>query len=69
MKQKYDIFISYRREDGAEFAEGLGMVLASKGYRVFFDKNDLQVGTDFPYELSAAVRNCHEFISIVTPSY
>lgn len=69
MKQRYDIFISYRREDGAEFAEGLGMALLSKGYRVFFDKNNLHAGVSFPTELSDAIQYCNEFISIVTPSY
>lgn len=69
MEQRYGIFISYRREDGAEFAEGLGMALSNKGYRVFFDKHNLRVGGNFPKELSSAVCNCYEFISIVTPSY
>lgn len=65
----YDIFISYRREDGAEFAEGLALALKSKGYRVFFDKNNIKVGTDFPRYISSAVKSCREFIAIVTPSY
>lgn len=69
MKQNFDIFISYRREDGAEFAEGLGLALASNGYRTFFDKKNLQIGVAFPAELSEVVKNCHEFIAVVTPSY
>lgn len=69
METKYDVFISYRRDDGAEFAEGLGMALSIKGYRVFFDKSNLQFGGNFPDELSTAVRECREFISVVTPSY
>ena len=69
IEQRFDIFISYRREDGAEFAEGLGMALANKGYRVFFDKRNLKIGGNFPTDLSAAVKNCCEFISVVTPSY
>lgn len=67
--ERYDIFISYRREDGAEFAEGLALALKGKGYQVFFDKNDLQVGSDFPGYISSAVKSCREFIAIVTPAY
>ena len=67
--EHYDIFISYRREDGAEFAEGLALSLKGKGYRVFFDKNAIKAGSDFPSSISCAVKSCREFIAIVTPSY
>ncbi len=65
----YDIFISYRREDGAEFAEGLANSLRSDGYAVFFDKENLTDGKDFPYELKKAINDANEFIMIVSPSY
>lgn len=67
--KKYDIFISYRREDGAEFAEGLYMALRAKGYKAFFDKKGLRVGTDYPSDLSRALNNATEFVSVVSPSY
>lgn len=43
--------------------------MTSKGYRVFFDKNNLQIRTNFPSALSTAIKTCNEFISVVTPSY
>ena len=42
--KKYDIFISYRRNLGAETAKHLRDVLQAKGYRVFFDTDTLSSG-------------------------
>lgn len=41
-KAGYDIFISYRRETGADIAKHLRDVLVSKGYSVFFDTDSLR---------------------------
>lgn len=68
-KEKYDIFISYRREDGAVFAESMAYNLREQGYRVFFDKKELKIGLDFPYELEQTIVEAKEFIAIVTESY
>lgn len=68
MKEHKDIFVSYRRGDGAEFAEGISKVLENQGYRVFFDKK-MPKGASFPKELEEAVRNCKEFIAVVTKQY
>lgn len=65
----HDIFISYRREDGAEFAEGLANTLKGQGFRVFFDKKSLQASGDFPSEIYDAIIQSKEFIAIVTKSY
>ena len=69
MDHLYDIFLSYRREDGAEFCEGLSNILMQQGFSVFFDKKSLRSGSDFPQEIEDAVRNCNEFIIISTKSY
>ena len=37
--KKYDVFISYRREGGFEFAEKLHKRLLEDGYVVAFDKD------------------------------
>lgn len=65
----YDIFISYHREDGAEFAEGLANALRTQGYKVFFDKNSLDHGVTFPKMIRDAIQNAREFICIITNSY
>lgn len=66
---KYDIFISYRREDGAEFSEGLANQLKSDGYRVFFDKGSIGEGKDFPSVIRDALNESVEFVSVITTSY
>lgn len=68
-KNEYDIFISYRREDGAIFAEALSNNLIEKGYRVFFDKRELRPGCNFPDELKNNILNSKEFIAIVSDLY
>lgn len=65
----YDIFLSYRREDGAEFCEGLANELIKQGFSVFFDKKALRGGCDFPNHIRLAVENCSEFILIASKSY
>lgn len=69
MNENYDVFISYRREDGAIFAESIAHSLRERGYSVFFDKNDLKMGDQFPKELEMAIDNAKEFVAIVSESY
>lgn len=70
MKKVYDdIFISFRHEDGVEIAEGLANILKSQGYKVFFDKTSIQIGSTFPDELKEAVEHCKEFIAVITRKY
>lgn len=64
-----DIFISYRREDGYLFAHVLAKELTERGYSVFFDRADIVVGTPFPKELTKAIEDCNDFISLITPMY
>ena len=70
MKQdnpKYDIFISYRRENGADAAKHLRDILVAKGYSVFFDTDSLQSG-DFNRALLGFIENCTDFIIILSPN-
>ena len=43
--EKYDIFISYRRDNGWDTAKHLRDILTAKGYSVFFDFAGLKPGT------------------------
>ncbi|MCR5521674.1 MAG: toll/interleukin-1 receptor domain-containing protein [Lachnospiraceae bacterium] len=63
----YDIFISYRRENGASTAKHLRDILTSKGYRVFFDTDSLRSG-DFNRELLDVIKGCTDFIIILSPN-
>ena len=63
----YDIFISYRRENGASTAKHLRDILTSKGYRVFFDTDSLRSG-DFNRELLDVIKKCTDFIIILSPN-
>ena len=66
-KKKYDIFISYRRDGGAETAKHLRDILTAKGYSVFFDTDSLRNGA-FNQELINVIRNCKDFILILSPN-
>ncbi len=64
-----DVFVSYRREDGAVLAEALAAELSSGGFGVFFDKRSIRGGSHFPEEIRRAVSTTREFVALVTPAY
>jgi formylglycine-generating enzyme required for sulfatase activity len=68
MKRKYDIFISYRREDGAQYARILQLELQKRGYNVFLDYEELTDGI-FGDDIKAAVREAPIFLMVLTPLY
>ena len=57
---EYDVFISYRRDGGAETAKHLRDVLTERGYRVFFDTDSLRSG-DFNRKLFDVIDGCKDF--------
>ena len=64
MTNKYDIFISYRREGGYDTAKHLNDLLVRDGYRVSFDIDTLRSG-DFDKQLYARIDQCTDFILVV----
>ena len=62
----YDVFISYRRENGAETAKHLRDVLTERGYRVFFDTDSLRSG-NFNTQLYGVIDGCTDFILVLSP--
>jgi|GEM_PF-6942122 len=62
----YDIFISYRREGGAETAKHLRDVLSERGYSVFFDTDSLRSG-DFNKSLLDIIDACTDFVIVLSP--
>ena len=64
--EKYDIFISYRRDGGQMVANHLHYALKGDGYRVFLDTNNLG-GGDFDRALLDKVENCKDFVIVLSP--
>lgn len=65
---KYDVFISYRREGGAEKAELVKSVLVKRGYRderVFMDTRSLGTG-NYSASLESAMEESLNVVVIVT---
>jgi len=66
-KVDFDIFISYRREDGREHARNIQLALKGKGYnRIFFDFDSIQKG-EFSKRIIDAIYSCNDFILILSP--
>lgn len=66
MANKYDIFISYRRDGGFEAAQLIAQHLKHKGYSVFFDLENLREGK-FNVQLLEVIRKCKDFIVVLPP--
>lgn len=54
MHTPYDIFISYRRTTGAQYARIIQLMLAQRGYKVFLDYDELKDGV-FGKRIKAAI--------------
>ncbi|MBO4837752.1 MAG: TIR domain-containing protein [Lachnospiraceae bacterium] len=67
MNKVYDVFISYRRSDGEEYATKLLSFLRTYGLRVFFDKQEMECGRAFPTQLSEALISAPHYILIGSP--
>ena len=66
---KKDIFISYRNDGiGNNFATRITNDLKQKGYSVYFNPDEARSG-DFPERLERAIKECKDFICIVTEEY
>lgn len=67
MKQKYNIFISYRRDGGLELADSIYQRLINAGYSVFIDLEQLNSGK-FNTKLLNVIENCTDFIIVLPPN-
>ena len=63
--RKYDIFISYRREDGSVAARSLHDRLKRDGYKVFLDVESM-TRCEFDKELKRIIQSCKDFIFILS---
>lgn len=65
-KPLYDVFISYRRRDGAELAQVVYQSLTARGYRVFMDVRSLPSGR-FDTSLLKTIEEAPDFVPVLTP--
>ncbi len=62
---QYDIFISYRRDTGAQYARILQLMLQQRGYHVFLDYDELIDG-EFNRNIEHAVRQSPVFMLVLS---
>lgn len=68
MANKYDIFISYRHQDGAQYARILQLQLEKRGYKAFLDYEELTDGV-FGDHIKSAIAQAKVFVMVLTPHY
>lgn len=64
-QHKYDIFISYRRDGGAQYARILQLMLIQRGYKVFLDYDELTDGI-FSDKIKAAINDAPVFLLVLS---
>ena len=64
-KPTYDIFISYRRSGGAQYARILQLMLQQRGYTVFLDYDELTDGV-FRDSIKAAIKAAPVFMLVLS---
>lgn len=64
-ERKYDIFISYRRVGGAQYARILQLMLIQRGYKVFLDYDELTDGV-FGDNIKAAIKDAPVFMLVLS---
>jgi len=62
---KYDIFISYRRVGGAQYARILQLMLIQRGYKVFLDYDELTDGI-FSDKIRSAIKEAPVFMLVLS---
>lgn len=65
---RYDIFISYRRDGGAQYARILQLELEKRGYKVFLDYEELTDGV-FGDNIKEAIREAPVFMMVLSAHY
>lgn len=65
MEHMYDIFISYRRVGGAQYARILQLMLIQRGYKVFLDYDELTDGV-FSDKIRAAIKEAPVFMLVLS---
>lgn len=61
-----DVFISYAKKDGKEFAEHTWNVLSQTGFTPFFDKRNIPIGVEWMKKIDEEIQNSSKFVLILT---
>jgi hypothetical protein len=64
---RYDLFISYRRSDGSDYARALCVALESTQFSCFLDRERLSAGTSLRADLVAALKDSAVLIVVASP--
>lgn len=67
VKDNYDFFISYSRKN-IEMARAIQVRLQDK-FNLFFDKDDIDVGTNWLNKINSSLENSARFIVCLSPDY
>ncbi|WP_017662245.1 TIR domain-containing protein [Baaleninema simplex] len=62
-----DIFISYGRRDSLEFASRLNRYLIDRGFRVWFDFDDIPLGVDYQKQIDDGIERADNFLFVISP--
>jgi hypothetical protein len=65
---KYDVFISYARRDGRQYAERLERDLRAAGFTTWRETRSIHEYQDFSAEIEVAIRNARGVVVCITPS-
>ena len=66
---EYDVFISYRHEDGTEFADKLVQHFRRNNIKFFRDKEQLKAGQKISEICKQAINKSKVFLSIISKKY
>jgi hypothetical protein len=61
----YDVFVSYRRDGGADLAQLVRNFLVARGYRVFVDVREMPAGP-FPVSIQQMIQDTPDFVPLLT---
>ncbi|MGQ4647999.1 TIR domain-containing protein [Lyngbya aestuarii] len=67
MNDFQDAFISYGRADSKVFATQLYARLLEKGFKVWFDQNDIPLGVDYQKQIDDGLEKSDSFLFIIAP--
>lgn len=62
---QYDVFLSYRRTNGADVARMMALALSARGYRVYFDYGSKREG-EVSQDVFAAIDSADVFMLMMT---
>src|SRR5207247_3127222 len=63
-----NVFVSYARADGEDFAKKLHDHLEANGFMTWLDRRDIKLGENWDLSIDKAIRECWALLFVMTPS-